>query len=220
MSDTSPSVEPSSAPESEATDFDLQGEYDLPLSDAPTAEAPPPRWRPPAAVRATIFFLVATAIGTGAGQSVGLILSLFLASSPSILKDPAGLQAAILRLGSEPLPLFLIGLTSLLATLGITALFLMLWDRQRLSKVGFQFAPADGHGVSALGQFVGGLALGGLLMMGIFAVEVKLGWMEAAQVLPTSRIYGHAALWFLALLPLAAQEELLLRGYTFQALEE
>ncbi len=64
------------------------------------------------------------------------------------------------------------------------------------------------------------MALGAALMGAVFAVEAGFGWLHVTRVLPFPRSFVHAAVWLIALLPAAAAEEVMLRGYTFQALAE
>jgi membrane protease YdiL (CAAX protease family) len=202
---------PESAPSAE--------EFDLPLSAAP-ASVLPPRRKPAGVLRALAFFTLAFAIGAGVGQSVGLGVGLALLGERLPAGQPALAQAAMLRFLREPLFVFCMGFFSLLLTLGITALFTRFWEGRPATSVGLQWRSPVPRVPPAPGQFLAGFLLGALLMLAIFAVEVKLGWLKAALVLLPRHVPAHAALWFVALLPAAAAEELMLRGYTFQALEE
>jgi CAAX protease family protein len=128
--------------------------------------------------------------------------------------SPADLEDVLPELLQLPQVVFCVGAVSLLLMLAVTFAFTRGWDRRPLSSVGF---PVDARaGV----QFLAGLVFGGALMGAIFAVEAGLGWLHIHQVFPFPRAVGHAVIWLGALLPAAAAEEVMLRGYTFQALAE
>jgi len=193
----------------------LEAEFDLPYRTPP---APRPRLvrKAPGAVRAFLFLTAAFIGGAVVGQLLGTVLALCLLGERLPPRSPELMLEAVVRLAQQhaQMAVFCIGAVSLLLMLAVTLAFTRRWDRRPLSSVGFQMD------LSAVVQFAAGLALGAALMGAIFAIEVSLGWLRVARVVPFSHGLAHAALWFGALLPAAAAEEVMLRGYTFQALKE
>jgi CAAX protease family protein len=218
MSAPQPPREPERA-EGEALPFDpeagLEGEFDLPYRTPP---APRPRLvrKAPGAVRAFLFLTAAFIVGAILGQLLGTVLALCLVGERLPLRSPERMEEAVARLAQQhvQMTVFCIGAVSLLLMLAVTLTFTRLWDRRPLSSVGFQLD------LRAVVQFGAGLALGAALMGAIFAIEVSLGWLRVAGVVTFPHGLAHAVLWFGALLPAAAAEEVMLRGYTFQALKE
>jgi CAAX protease family protein len=188
-------------------------EFDLPY---PGVEPVPPRLArmPPGAVRAFLFLTAAYLIGAGAGQSLGLLLAVMFPRARALVHGLAHLWDALPDLVLLPEVVFCIGGVSLLLMLVVTLAFTRAWERRPLNSAGFQ---VDGRAGT---EFAAGLVLGAALMAAIFAVERGQGWLRIASVLPFPRALARAALWFGALLPAAAAEEVMLRGYTFQALKE
>src|SRR4029079_10432146 len=114
----------------------------------------------------------------------------------------------------QPVVIFCVGMATLLLSLLITLAFAVGWDRRPLSSVGFQLDARSPR------QFGAGFLLGAALITAVFAIEAAMGWLHVVHTRPFSGIVAHAAIWFCPLLPAAASEEVMLRGYTFQALEE
>jgi CAAX protease family protein len=193
--------------------FDLGEAYDLPLSAAPPPAVRPVR-RAPGALRAFLFFTAAMFVGVGIGQSVGVFVAAAILNIPLPLLDPAGMQAGIDRLITQPLGWFCTGFFELLPLLAVTVPFVVGWDRRPFTSIGLQVDAAAGR------QFAQGLALGAALMGGIFVIEAAAGWLRVTHVAPLPRLLSRAVVMLLVVLPAAAAEELMLRGYTFQALEE
>lgn len=190
-----------------------EGEFDLPYTAAPRPQ--PPLGRPaPGALRAFLFFTLALALGALVGQTIGLVVGLGLLGDWQLLSRPEALRDSLEQLVAQPIVIFCMGSFSLLLTLAVTLLFTRGWDRRPLVSVGLQLDFAAGR------QFLAGLALGAVLMGAVFVIEAALGWLRVMRVLSLPQVLAHAALWLVALLPAAAAEELMLRGYTFQALEE
>ena len=92
-----------------------------------------------------------------------------------------------------------------------------LLDRRRFADFGFHLRRAWWM------DFAFGMALGGLLMVGIFAAEMALGWVTVTDVWQTT---GNLAFPVVILLPLIVflfvgyYEELLVRGYLLRNLAE
>jgi CAAX protease family protein len=112
-------------------------------------------------------------------------------------------------------PVILAGMTwsTLLVVLGVTAFFVRVVDRRPVVSLGFQQRPA------APAQCMVGFALGGALLATVFGVGRLLGWYRVAAVLPPDRALVLVAAALVILLPMAAAEEIALRGYVLQALE-
>jgi uncharacterized protein len=215
MSDSQPPQEPErwEEPLPAGPEANSPTEFDLPFSVPP---APRRRitWRAPGAARAFLFFTAVFIVGAVIGQGMGLGIAMRLLGGRLRAHEPTSPQEVLLLLVRYPLVPFCMGATELLLSLAVTFAFTRGWDRRPLSSVGFTIDA--GAGV----QFLAGLALGGALMGAIFAVEAGLGWLHVHQVLPFPRAVEHAAIWLGALLPAAAAEEVMLRDYTFQALQE
>jgi membrane protease YdiL (CAAX protease family) len=211
-----PRYVPSRRPEGETPAQDAaEGEYDRPYTAR--ARSRPPLLAPASGVvRAFLFLTAALVIGAGVGQNAGVALGAALIGErlPLHARDPAVWQEAFDSLIRYPQVVFCMGAVSLLLCLLITGAFVRLWDRRPLVSVGFQ---VDGNSAR---QFGTGLLLGAGLITAVFGVEHALGWLHVTRALPLPGAVAHAAIWFLALLPAAAAEEVMLRGYTFQALEE
>jgi membrane protease YdiL (CAAX protease family) len=193
---------------------DIGGEFDLLFDDSPPPAVPAAR-KAPGAVRALLFF-TATFIATQIAQAIIAVFALVaqgLFSGPQ-LPTQAKTADLMQQLVRHPSVIFGLGTASLVSSLAITAAFVLWWDRRPFSSVGFRWDTA------AVRQFAAGLVLGAVLLGAIFVVEAALGWLRVAYVAPLPRLLSHAALWLAALLPAAAAEEVMLRGYTFQALEE
>lgn len=141
----------------------------------------------------------------GALVQAGLVLAtepLLVQFSPTLAVDISG------------------GLDGLSATLSITAAVLLggwLLDQRRFADFGFHLR--RGWWI----DFGFGLALGALLMAGIFAAELVLGWVTVTDVW---RSAGGLSFPIAILLPLVAflfvgyYEELLVRGYLLRNLAE
>jgi membrane protease YdiL (CAAX protease family) len=213
MSTPQPPAEPQ-PPESAESFPGSDAEFDLPYT-AP-APSPRPRRQSPGAIRAFLFLTAAFIVGAFIGQLLGVALGvlLLLLRGQLALRDLPALLEALPELVQQPVVMFCMGGVSLVLTLLVTLLFARGWDRRPLNSIGFQWDAGAGL------QFAAGLALGGALMGAIFAVELGLGWARVAGMTPLPGSLAHAALWLVVLLPAAAQEEVMLRGYTFQALQE
>jgi len=188
-------------------------EFDLPFT-VPPAPRRRVAWRPPGAVRAFLFFTAVFIVGAGVGQAVGFRVALGLLGERLPADQPALSPASLLRLLQNPLAPFCGGAAELLLSLVVTLVFTRAWDRRPLNSVGFQIDARAGL------QFAAGLLLGAALIGAVFLVEAGAGWLRIGRVLPFPRSLVHAAVWLIALLPAAAAEEVMLRGYTFQALAE
>jgi membrane protease YdiL (CAAX protease family) len=112
------------------------------------------------------------------------------------------------------------GLDGASAAIAITAAVAVagwLFDRRSFADFGFH------RGRAWWVDFAFGLALGALLMVGIFAAELALGWVTVTDVWQTS---GGLAFPVAILVPLVAflfvgyYEELLVRGYLLRNLAE
>jgi membrane protease YdiL (CAAX protease family) len=193
---------------------DVTEEFDLPITVAPRPQPRPAR-RWPGAVRALLFFTAAFIVSQ-IGQLIGLALALviLLLTGRVRTSNLGRMPAAMDWLTGQPLVIFALGFFGLLAALIVTLAFTDGWDRRPLASVGFQVDAA------AARQFAAGLALGAVLIGAIFAAEWALGWLRVTRVAPWPYLLAHTALWLVVLLPAAATEEVLLRGYSFQALEE
>jgi membrane protease YdiL (CAAX protease family) len=196
-------------------DSGQEAEFDLPFT-LPARPRPRPVRKDPGAIRAFLFFTAVFIVGYGGGQFLGFGIALLLLGKrlPADLQDPAAWQAWTLNLMRQPPVIFCAGAASLLLSLLITLAFARGWDRRPLSSVGFQVDARSPR------QFGAGLLLGAALITAVFAIEAGLGWLRVVHALPFPEGAAHAAIWFLALLPAAAAEEVMLRGYAFQALEE
>jgi uncharacterized protein len=195
-------------PVSTAVDADLSGEYDHPYTGVLPGTALP--FRPwPGWLRAFLFFTAASIVSSlGSGLGVALAAALTGQRIPTAGPDLAT------EIFTRPALVFGSGLLSLVLLLGLTQLCARAWDRRSLASVGLQW---DG---AALRQFGTGLALGAALMASVFAAEAALGWLQVQTVMPAPRWPGYVLLWLIALLPAAAYEEVMLRGYPFQALQQ
>jgi len=93
-----------------------------------------------------------------------------------------------------------------------------LLDRRPLADYGFQL------NMTWWLDLAFGLALGTLLMLGIFGVELALGWIEITGTFVTADPSEHfgpvIVLGFTTVLLHAAEEEVTFRGYTLQNLAE
>jgi membrane protease YdiL (CAAX protease family) len=162
-----------------------------------------------------LFFIL-----TGVLTSVAVFVALFAAiagghSTPNLADPNFAQQVTELALG-DPLASVLFMLTSFLG------IFLSVWlagrllDRRRLADFGFHFSPrwwAD------LGF---GLALGAVLMVGIFLVELAAGWVTVTGSLQSQRgPFGIAILMAMVqFLGVGVQEEVFSRGYQLRNLAE
>jgi membrane protease YdiL (CAAX protease family) len=95
----------------------------------------------------------------------------------------------------------------------VTVFFVLVMDRRPMVSLGFEPRPA------ALAQCLVGFALGGALLATVFGVGWLLGWYRVAGMLPAGRAPLLIVVSLVILLPLAAAEEIALRGYVLQALE-
>lgn len=113
-------------------------------------------------------------------------------------------------------PVVPVGMTwgTLTVVLGVTAFFVLVLDRRPLASLGFQTRPA----VTAQGLI--GFALGAALFATVFGVGALLGWYRVTGVLPAGRALVLIVAAVLILLPMAAAEEIALRGYVLQALAQ
>lgn len=215
MSNPPPPPEPEGPDEPRSTGPDeaAEAEFDRPFT-VPLDQRPRPVRTPPGGVRAFLFLTAAFLLGVGIGPSLGLVLALLSPRVRLLVHRLADFRDALPELILQPEVVFCIGAVFLLLVLAVTLAFTRGWDRRPLKSVGFQL---DGRAVA---QFAAGLALGAALMGAIFEVERGQGWLRVAGMLPFSRALARASLWFVALLPAAAAEEVMLRGYTFQALKE
>src|SRR5437667_8144534 len=148
-------------------------EFDLPF----TAGAHRPRrpdQRPSGAIRAFLFFTATIIVGTGVGQSLGLVIGAMLLGNrlPLHARDPAVWQEAFYSLTQQPLVVLCVGAASLLLTLLITLAFVRGWDRRPLSSVGLQLDDR------AARPFGAGFLLGAVLIAAIFAIEAGFGWLR------------------------------------------
>ncbi len=188
-------------------------EFDLPYVAAPHPRPRPSR-RAPGALRAFLFLTETFIVGTLVGQVLGALLGLWLLGERLPLHDPEMAREMLLGLAQQPLGVFCIGAVSLLLDLIVTLAFTRGWDRRPLASVGFQADTRAGL------EFAAGLVLGAALMGVVFALEAGLGWLRVVRAASLSPALVHALVWFGALLPAAAAEEVTLRGYPFQALRE
>ncbi len=157
----------------------------------------------------TIIFgamLVATALGVASSRPSAPLLN------PG---DPAALAGL---LGGQ------LGLLLLNAGAALLAAFSSVWlagrflDRRRFSDFGFHFSPHWWF------DFVFGLVLGAVLILGIFVLELMAGWVTIAGLLEagTSDMpFGWLALGGLVVFIIVGiEEELLSRGYQLRNIAE
>lgn len=119
-----------------------------------------------------------------------------------LVRVPGGAAAAAIRL---LLPV--IGTALVCATVYLAG---RLFDRRRFRDFGFRLGPEWYRDLAA------GLALGALLMTGVFLVQFALGWVAVTGTFETTRPGGFW-IWFLTMAVTFAgvgvYEELLVRGY-------
>jgi membrane protease YdiL (CAAX protease family) len=101
----------------------------------------------------------------------------------------------------------------LVVVLGLTLFFVRVLDRRPAASLGFAPRPA----VSA--QVAAGFGLGAALLATVFGVGWLLGWYDVTHVTSPVRAMGILAVALAILLPQSAGEEIVMRGYVFQALE-
>jgi membrane protease YdiL (CAAX protease family) len=171
------------------------------------------RW--PGWLRAFLFFtagFLVYSIGQAIGLAIAGAILVIRGQAPAF--EPERIPETLEWLTVQPVVIVAVGFFGLVGALLITLAFARGLDRRPLASVGLQ---ADRV---AAREFGSGLALGAGLIGAIFAVEAALGWLQVTRVAPGPQVLAHTALWFVVLLPAAASEEVLLRGYAFQALEE
>jgi hypothetical protein len=176
-------------------------------------------WNPEQNRLRALWRLAATALLLGAlillvGFVLGFIFSLAAAAGALVIEETSALLDSL----DNPL------VRLLSATIGFVAITLAAWlaarriDHRPFADLGFR---VDRDWWADLGF---GLALGALLMLGIFVLQWTAGWIEVTGIFRPAE-----ASWpfLLALLPPVAiylsvgiQEELLLRGYVLQNLAE
>ncbi len=115
----------------------------------------------------------------------------------------------------RPSPLMtLMMLTGFLSTLAVTFLFRRLLDGKTLRSLGFERRPGWQREIAF------GLVIGAALMEGVFLIQWIAGWLSVQGFTPPAQALT-ALLWMTpGLIPAAAQEELVFRGYFFQNLRE
>ncbi len=130
-----------------------------------------------------------------------------------------GYDAARINAGITDSPFFLLASSvgSLLATLFCTAVAGRFLDRRPLDDFGFRFR--RGWWL----DFGAGLALGALLMSGIFAMEWALGWVSVTGFFQTTQNWPFPIMvlvYGILFLCVGIYEELLFRGYFLRNLAE
>ncbi len=168
-------------------------------------------------IQGLLFLIGIVLFGVILGVAVAIWLVLTGQLTPAAMQEPAVLSAALERALSQ-IP-FLNALSALysflllLATLAFAGRFL---DHRPLADFGFHSSPAWRR------DFAFGLALGALLMLGIFALEWAAGWVNILGL-----FYLRGSNFVLAILQgvitfflVGIYEELFSRGYQLRNLAE
>lgn len=184
----------------------------------PTPAAAGPREaRLPGWVSAAVYLIVWLALGKFLAEGV-LVVPLLIAKAlsakvpldkagdPSVLMDPSGLG----------LPLWcvlwaVVAWGSLLATIAVTAALGRWIERRTLTDLGLGWRPTIGR------DLVLGLALATALFVSVVGVGAAQNLYYVRSSTSAVDALGITVVGFLLLLPLAAVEEISLRGYVLQA---
>jgi len=164
-----------------------------------------PAWR-------VALYLVAYPLSMMAANAAVVIvyLKVIHGSLAELTLQPMGALPLGLKLGSI--------LVTLATTLLVTYLFRRFLDGRSFRSLGFQRQPGW------LGEITFGLALGFVLMGGIFLVEWGCGWLTFEGFAWRSEPLGGVLLSLLAhvafFAPAAVEEEVAFRGYVLQNLRE
>jgi len=164
-----------------------------------------PAWR-------VALYLVAYPLSMMAANAAVVIvyLKVIHGSLAELTLQPMGALPLGLKLGSI--------LVTLATTLLVTYLFRRFLDGRSFRSLGFQRRPGW------LGEIAFGLALGFVLMGGIFLVEWGCGWLTFEGFAWRSEPLGGVLLSLLAhvafFAPAAVEEEVAFRGYVLQNLRE
>ncbi len=145
------------------------------------------------------------------------VIAAYLAALVTLAGQPV--EVAPATVGQLPLPLNLAWMVSGLAVLLlITYLFLRFLDRRPFASLGL--ATGDGW----WGEIGFGILLGLMVMGGVFAVEWGGGWLAVEGFVWAARPLPAVAVtlvgYVITLLAGAATEEIVMRGYLFQNVEE
>lgn len=166
-----------------------------------------PAWR-------VALYLVVALIGSFAVQVVFGVVYALAAAALALLTgdDPARLGQALASGDIPPLLLALLSLSGLPWALVVTWAFRRWLDKASLGSLGFARQGLWGETAWGLG--------GALVCMGlILAVHLALGWAEVGVAASAPQAAGVLLFMFFALLPAAAIEEIIFRGYVLQTLE-
>ncbi len=166
-----------------------------------------PAWR-------IALYLLAALIGSVAVQVVLVVVYTFAAAALAWLTgDDSARLGQALASGDVPPPLLaLLSLSGLLWALVVTWAFRRWLDQASLGSLGFARQGLWGETAWGLG---GALASMGLILV----IHLTLGWAEVGVLASASQVAGVLLVMFLALLPAAAIEEIVFRGYVLQTLE-
>ncbi len=149
---------------------------------------------------------------------LGMFLGVIGVIQGMVSGDAPTITATAATISQQPLFLMMSSVTTLFAVLlsvGLTGRFV---DRRPFADFGFHFSPAWWRDLGF------GLALGALLMAGIFLFEWALGWIEITDTLQINTTQlsftGAILLQVIIFLSVGIYEELFSRGYQLQNLAE
>ena len=157
--------------------------------------------------RAFLFLIVYAVVLIIAQASVGVIYWLMR----------GGFRPEEMAPGAIPLPPYVMaamGLVGFLAALFVAYIFRRFLDGKSFKSLGFEFR--EGW----IGEIALGFVVGFLLMGSIFLVQWVPGWLILEGVRPLPEILSPLVWTVVFLIPAAAQEELVFRGYFFQNMKE
>ena len=201
-----------------------------PAAPAPSKPRAPAREGPvlPAWASVLIYMLiflgaVPVAQMLAAAPLVGLKAAYGVLSLEALVEDPAKVGEAFNALIFEPqglpmpaysLGMFIFTFGSLIAVLIPTYIFVRYVDRRPWSTFGFAWSPRVGR------DLILGIVLGGLFMGSLYAVGRLAGWYRPQGVAaPLSAVLTVLTAGVI-LLPYAALEEVVFRGYILQRLRQ
>jgi membrane protease YdiL (CAAX protease family) len=173
---------------------------------------PPARPPMPAALRVTLYLVTWLVCWVGAQAAVVIAAGVVMVVGGASLE---AVQKQLLTGGLPPLPVLAgINVAALLATLAVTVVFVGVIERRPLRDLGFQLVRGW-----PLHWVVGFLLDAGHLTV-LFLVGLVGGWYSVVHATGPAQAVMILVGAFLLLLPAAAVEEITMRGYVLQRLEE
>ena len=144
---------------------------------------------------------------------VFILIAIAVSIPTTLLVQPSVLGGGAAGMGSAA-GLLVGGLASAISAALSTWLFRRFVDRRPWSDLGLQREGGSAREVAS------GFGLGALLMTGIAAVEIALGWYQVDGVSPIGDAAGRLVVGLVAFAAVAFGEELVVRGYILQTLAE